>query len=237
MIVDFPIHMLRPEDPSVAFDYMTRPDQDATNGMGRTIALTGARLKVTLAAIPVYGLDLARQFRQQLALIEGRTNLVRFRLPDVYGLDGHFALPTKGLREAWSIGLPVESGGAYHAPGDDASRPTLKGTIASAAALNSRMLYLGQTPPAGIVGSFVSIEEFCYTVRGFWPGDSNRISISPVLRRAIAASTIIEYAPRFVGRLVTGSPGYEAMSKGRIGRHTLEFVEDTTRARAPYVVE
>lgn len=230
MIVDWPIEHLPPAHPWIAPDYLTRPDQEATNGMARSIGQTGTRFKVTLEGIPVFDTATMRMFRSLLGEIEGRTNLVRFRLPDLYGLDGPFSLETKALRAQYPNGVPFSTG-AFFLTGVGFKVSDRKGKISEAAALNARELMLDSVP-AGIGGCYVSIEDLCYTVTRRLEGDSVRIS--PVLRRAVEADTVIDYAPRFVGRLVTDSPGYVALKNGRMGRHTLEFVEDLTRARAPY---
>lgn len=235
MIVDLPIHVLAPADVAVAPDYMTRPDQDATNGMSRTVGLTGARFKITLIDIPVLDVSKARMMRSLFGRIKGKTNLVRFKIPDRYGIDGPFADNTQAIRDLYPIGVPFSTG-AYFSTGVGFSVATLKQKIGTAAALNEPTLYLDGPGPVGLGGCYVSIEEFCYTVNGSWSED-NRIEISPGLRRAIAVDTEINYSPTFVGRMVTDSPGYEALRNGRFGSHTLEFIEDLTRARLPYAIE
>ncbi|NGO50422.1 hypothetical protein [Allomesorhizobium camelthorni] len=232
MIVDWPIHALPPGDVAIATDYLNRPDQEATNGMARTIGQSGARFRVSLIDLPVYDAATVRTLRALLGLAEGRTNLIRFRLPDLYGIDGPFSQATADLHAQYPDGVPFSTGVLF-STGVGFKVADLKGTIGVAAALNARELYLGEAAPQELGGSYVSIQDFCYTVTGSWSED-NRIKISPVLRRAITAGTLIQYAPRFVGRMVTDSPGYEALKQGMFGLHTVEFVEDLTRARLPY---
>jgi hypothetical protein len=228
-IIDWPLKVLAPRNAAVAPFYMTRPDQDATNGMSRTVGLTGTKFKVTLVEIPVMTTPKMRAIRAMLGLSEGNRNLVRFHLPDFYGLDGPFAFETAALRASYPLGVPFEEEGLFEG-GVGFEVPLRTSALTQAAALNARELFLSEAVPIE-GGVWVSIEEACYTITGSFeagPG-VNRVTISPGLRRGVAAGVEMSLAPVFVGRCVTASPGYEALADGRFGLHTLEFVEDLTR--------
>lgn len=228
-MLEFPHQVLRPANSvSVALGYSTRPGQEATNGMRRSVGLTSAQWRMKFPVM-VHDEQTARAMRGFLWNMEADTSLVRIALPDVYGIDGPFALATLATRQAYPAGIPFASDVLF-STGVGHAVPTLEATFAADAAENDREIYViaEQELPGGCA---ISIDEFCYGIAGSWMEDdgSNRLRLSPPLRKAASAGDTISLAPLFVGYCVTDTPGYEAMTAGRYGTHELEFVEDLTR--------
>lgn len=226
--LEFPVNVLVPMDASVAPAYDTRPGQQATNGMRRSVGLTGAQWKMKFD-VAVYDEQTVRAARALFFNLEGDSQLIRIKVPDRYGIDGPFAYATQTSRDAYPKGIPFATD-AMFSTGIGHAIPTLETTFAKAASLNDREIYVAADPelPAGCA---ISIDEFCYGIAGSWAEDdgSNRLKISPPLRKAAAAGDAISLAPLFVGYCITEVPGYETLRVGKFGTHTLEFVEDLTR--------
>ncbi|MGN6142245.1 MAG: hypothetical protein ACTHOP_01505 [Mesorhizobium sp.] len=226
--LDFPVNAIPITDVSLGIGYSTRPGQQATNGMRRSLGMSGAQFKMQFT-VHVHDEQTVRAIRGFLWNMEADSALVRIRTPDLYGIDGPFAEATKPNRQAYPLGIPFARD-AMFSTGVGHAVPTLEATFQSAAALNDREIYVTaeQELPGGCA---ISIDEFCHGIAGSWMDDDgrNRVKISPVLRKAAAAGSVISLAPVFVGFCVTDNPGYEALHAGRYGEHELEFVEDLTR--------
>lgn len=226
-IIEFPVTAVPIIDPSVAIVYNTRPPQEATNGMQRSRGMSGARWKMQFT-VAVNTEQQARTMRGFFFNMEADSQLVRIRMPDVYGIDGPFAAATRENRMAYPFGIPFATDVMF-STGVGYAIPTLDTYFDRAAALNDREIYVRSEDeiPGGCA---ISIDEFCYGVAGSWIEDGQqRLKISPVLRKHAATSAVISLAPVFVGTCITQNPGYDALSHGRFGSHTLEFVEDLTR--------
>jgi hypothetical protein len=228
-ITDFPLDVLTPIDGvSLAMAYDTRPGQEATNGMGRSPGLTGGRHKMKFQFM-VHDEAAARTARALFWNMEGDSGLIRIRTPDLYGIDGPFAISTKAIRQAYPNGVPFASDVMF-STGVGFRVPTLEAKFSEAAALNAREIYVTaeEELPAGCA---ISIDEFCYGIAGSWTDDDgrNRVRLSPPLRKAAGADDIIALAPTFVGFCLTDTPGYEALTAGMYGTHELEFIEDLAR--------
>lgn len=232
MIVDLPIHLFAPAEPSVTPEYLSRPDQEATNGFARSMGMAGARFLVTLGSVPVFGTERIRSMRALLARIEGRSRLVRFCLPDLHGLDGPFSQRVRTLSKTLPSDLLPADAVLMPAPWDV---PPLTAVISDAAARLDRDVYLAATAPFD-AGVWVSIEELCYTVTDCVAASGGRakVTLSPPLRRAVTPGALFSFRPVFVGRLVTDMPGREALRQGRGGYHSFDFIEDLTRAASAY---
>jgi hypothetical protein len=228
LTLDYPILALPPTDVSLAAGYASRPGQQATNGMQRSVGIASGQFRLTMT-VNVYNEQRVRAARAFFWNMEADTQLVRIRLPDLYGLDGPFAQASAASRKANVKGIPFASE-AMFAAGIGHAVPTLETTFARAAVLNDREIYVNADAelPAGCA---ISIDEFCHGIAGSWTEEdgSNRIRLSPVLRKAAAIDDVVSLAPVFVGFCVTESPGYEAMALGQYGTHTIEFVEDLAR--------
>ncbi|RWX78257.1 hypothetical protein EPK99_06385 [Neorhizobium lilium] len=227
VLLDFPITSVMITNPSLALVYNSRPGQEATNGMRRSVGVSGAQFKLSFT-VPVFDQRTERTVRGFLWNMEADTALVRIRMPDVYGIDGPFAADTKSFRDANRTGIPFATGAMY-ATGVGHAIPTLETQFLAPAENASREIYVTSTDeiPGGCA---ISIEEFCYGVAGSWIEDGQqRLRLSPVLRKPASAGDTISLAPVFVGFCVTDTPGYEALTAGRYGEHTLEFMEDLTR--------
>ncbi|MER9768867.1 hypothetical protein NKJ09_22705 [Mesorhizobium sp. M0189] len=228
VMLDFPISVLPPMDPSLAISYNTRPGREATNGMRRSMGMSGAQWKMKFSFL-VHDTATVRAARAFFWNMDADSSLVRIRLPDLYGIDGPFSLATRAARQAYPLGIPFATDALY-ATGVGHEYPTLEATFAANADLDAREIYVTaeQELPAGCA---ISINEFCYGIGGSWTEDdgSNRIRLSPILRQACAIGDVISLAPVFVGTCQTDSPGYETLRAGVYGTHELEFVEDLTR--------
>jgi hypothetical protein len=228
MIVDFPLCALPPNSVSLAQDFNTRPGHETTNGMRRSLGMSGAQFRLSLGGIVLNSVQRIRAMRGYLANMEADSALVRIRLPDIYGLDGPWSIATKASRKANPLGVPFATDALY-GTGVGHAVPTLETTAIEAAAVNSREIIV-DLPDDTIGGCAVSIDEFCYMIAGSWvEGGVNRLRLSPVLRKPIAAGAVIALAPVFVGFCVTDKPGYEPMRRAKDGTVSLEFVEDLTR--------
>ena len=228
LYAEFPVRVLTPANVSLALDYNTRPGHEATNGMRRSLGLSGAQWRMRFD-VPVVDEEDVRAFRGFLFNLEADSNLVRIRMVDLYGIDGPFTRTGVANRHLYANGIPFATD-ALHATGVGHAVPTLDATFAAAAALNDREIYATvDTELPG--GCAISIDGFCYGIAGSWTESdgSNRLKLSPPLRKAAAAGALISLAPVFIGSCVTDTPGFEALSKGIYGVHTLEFVEDLTR--------
>jgi hypothetical protein len=227
MIVDFPVNVLVPMDASVATVHNTRPGQQATNGMRRSLGMSGAAFKMKFNFM-VHDEATVRAARGFFWNMEGDSQLVRIRMPDRYGLDGPFANATEATRALYPKGIPFATDALY-ATGVGHAVPTLETTVVEAAALNSREIKVTLLNDT-IGGCAISIDEFCYGIAGSWVEDGvNRLRLSPVLRKPISAGDVISMAPVFVGFCVSDTPGYDSMRAGHYGTHEIEFVEDLTR--------
>lgn len=225
---EFPVQVLTPSNVSLAPAYNTRPGQQATNGMRRATGLSGVQWRMRFDVTVVDEQDV-RAMRGFLFNLEGDRNLVRIRMVDLYGIDGPFTALGRFNRHAYRDGIPFATDALY-ATGVGHAVPTLEASFASAAALNDREIYATvQSELPG--GCAISIDEYCYGIAGSWTEDdgSNRLKLSPPLRKAASAGDTISLAPIFIGSCVTDTPGFEALTKGIYGVHTLEFVEDLTR--------
>jgi hypothetical protein len=226
--LDYPMLALPPTDVSLAIFYGSRPGQQATNGMQRSVGISSGQFKLTMT-VNAYNEQRVRAARAFFWNMEADTQLVRIRTPDLYGIDGPFSLATAATRKANPKGIPFATD-AMFSTGVGHAVPTLEATFARAAAVGDREIYIDADSelPGGCA---ISIDEFCYGIAGSWTDDdgSNRIKLSPVLRKAAAEGDAISLAPVFIGFCSTESPGYEAMTLGQYGTHTLEFVEDLTR--------
>ncbi|MCF6112005.1 hypothetical protein [Mesorhizobium muleiense] len=210
-------------------EYNTRPGQQATNGMRRSVGMSGAQFRLTLKDIYINSVAKARTMRGLLANMEGDSQLVRIRLPDMYGIDGPWSIATKAARQASPLGIPFATDALY-ATGVGHAVPTLEAALFADAARDDREIYVDSESelPGGCA---ISINEFCYMIAGSWAKEdgSNRLKLSPVLRQAASEGDIISLAPVFVGHCTTAIPGSEEMDLGKRGAITLEFVEDLTR--------
>lgn len=228
-IIDYPLSVLVPTSVAFAPDYNTRPGHQATNGMFRSLGMSGSQFRLMLSDIPVRGnTEKARALRALVAAMESDRKLVRIRLPDLYGIDGPLSVATTAVRNAYRDGIPFATDALY-ATGVGHAVPTLEARFAAAAPINSRDIYVAADAelPAGCA---ISIDEFCYEISGSWTeSGGNRIRISPPLRTDKSRGDILSLAPVFVGYCVTDRPGYELMRGGRSGTFSLEFVEDLTR--------
>lgn len=225
--VDFPLTALRIRDPAIAPFVSSQPGQQATNGMQRSVGVTGVRFKLSFDVF-VYDRDSVRTMRAFLAQMEGDTRLVRLQMPDLYAMDGPMALDTVASREAWPLGIPFATDVLFDTDVGHAV-PTLDAFLAADASLNDRNIYATDAVELS-AGCAVSINDFCYTIAGVWPDPlGQKLRISPVLRKAASAGDAISLAPVFVGHCITDTPGYEKLSMGIYGTHTLEFIEDLTR--------
>lgn len=229
-IIDYPLSVLVPTSVGFAPDYNSRPGHQATNGMFRSLGMSGSQFRLMLSDIPVRGnIDKARTLRALVASMESDRNLVRIKLPDLYGLDGPWSIATVSGRKSYKNGVPFATDALY-STGVGHAVPTLEARFSAAAGINSRDVYVTapEELPAGCV---ISIDEFCYLISGSWTDidGRNRLRLSPPLRTAKAAGAVISLAPIFVGYCVTDRPGYEQMRGGRSGTFSLEFVEDLTR--------
>lgn len=226
-VVDFPMTAVPIIDPALALTYNSRPGQQATNGMRRSVGMSGAQWRMQFD-VHVHDEQTVRAIRGFLWNMEADTALVRIRTPDLYGLDGPFADATRSVRQANLLGIPFATDALY-ATGVGHAVPTLETTAVEAADLNSREIKVALLDDT-IGGCSISIDEFCYGIAGSWVENGvNRLRLSPVLRKPIAAGAVISLAPIFVGFCVTDNPGYEALTAGIYSTHTLEFVEDLTR--------
>lgn len=229
VMLDFPVKAVPITEPSIAPVYNSRPGQEATNGMRRSGGMSGAQWKLRFT-VAVNTEQQARTMRGFFFNMEADTQLVRIRMPDVYGIDGPFAAATRAVRLANPIGIPFATDAMYET-GVGHAVPTLETYFEDAALLNSREIYVtsDEEIPGGCA---ISIDDFCYGIAGSWiEAGQQRLKLSPVLRKPAAAGDMISLAPIFVGTCVTENPGYDALSHGRFGSHTLEFVEDLTRLR------
>lgn len=226
--LDFPVNAVPITDVALAAGYNTRPGQQATNGMQRSVGISSGQFKLQFT-VHVHDEQTVRAIRGFLWNMEADSALVRIRTPDLYGIDGPFADATKASRSANPLGIPFATD-AMFSTGVGHAVPTLEATFAKAAAVGDREIYVDADSelPGGCA---ISIDEFCYGIAGSWTEDdgSNRLRISPVLRKASAVDDVVNLAPIFVGFCTTDNPGYEALHAGRYGDHTLEFVEDLTR--------
>lgn len=225
---EFPVHVLTPSNVSLAPTYNTRPGQEATNGMRRSTGLSGAQWRMRFDVAVVDQEDV-RAMRGFLFNLEGDSSLVRIRMVDLYGIDGPFTPAGIASRLLHPDGIPFATDALY-ATGAGHAVPTLEATFAVAAALNAREIHA--TVDAELPGGCaISIDGFCYGIAGSWTESdgSNRLKLSPPLRKAAAAGDTISLAPVFIGSCVTDAPGYEALTRGIYGVHMLEFVEDLTR--------
>lgn len=228
VMLDYPMQVLAPSDVSLAIGYNSRPGQQATNGMQRSVGISSGQFRLTMT-VNIYNEQRAKAARGFFWNMEADTQLVRIRLPDLYGIDGPFSLATAATRKANPKGIPFATDAMFSA-GVGHAIPTLEATFARAASTGDREIYLTaeQELPGGCA---ISIDEFCHGIAGSWTEDdgSNRIKLSPVLRKAASVGDVVSLAPIFIGFCATENPGYETMSLGQYGTHTLEFVEDLTR--------
>lgn len=226
-IIEFPVTAVPIVDPFIAPAYNTRPRQEATNGMQRSRGMSGAQWKMQFT-VSVTNEQQARTMRAFFFNMEADSQLVRIRMPDVYGIDGPFAAATRSVRAAHPLGIPFATDVMFSTDVGYAV-PTLDTSFRRQAAVNDRIIHVRETNeiPGGCA---ISIDDFCYGVAGSWiEGGQQRLKISPVLRKPAAANAMISLAPIFVGTCITQNAGYDALSHGRFGSHTLEFVEDLTR--------
>ncbi|TWG90314.1 hypothetical protein L598_000700000700 [Mesorhizobium sp. J18] len=226
-MVDFPVKAVPITDVSLAIGYNTRPGHEATNGMRRSIGVSGAQFRLRFT-VHVHSNHAVRAVRGFVWNMEADSALVRIRIPDLYGIDGPFALATKAHRDQYPQGIPFATDALY-ATGIGHAYPTLETTVTEPADLNAREIKVALLDET-IGGCAISIDEFCYGIAGSWvEGDTNRLRLSPTLRKPIASGATVSLAPIFVGFCITDNPGYEALHAGMYGDHTLEFVEDLTR--------
>lgn len=228
VLLDFPVNSLKIRNPSVALIHNTQGSQEATNGMRRSLGMSGAQWRMRFDVL-VHDEASVRTIRAFLFNMEGNSQLVRIAMPDRYAIDGPFALATEASRRAYPDGIPFATDVTYET-GVGHAVPTLDAVLVASAALNDREIFVSAADelPAGCA---ISINEFCYGVAGSWTDADgrNRIKLSPVLRQDLAVGQVVSLAPLFVGSCVTDSPGYEALVQGYYGEHSLEFVEDLTR--------
>lgn len=225
--IDFPVKSVPILDPAIAPAYSTRPGHEATNSMRRSVGMSGAQFRLSFK-VAVLTEQTARTMRGFFYNMEADSQLVRIRMPDVYGIDGPYAAATRPNRMANPLGIPFATDAMY-ATGVGHAVPTLETYFSAPAALNDREIYASDSAeiPGGCA---ISIDEFCYGIAGSWiEGGQQRLKLSPVLRKPASAGDTISLAPVFVGFCVTDSPGFDALSHGRYGEHALEFVEDLTR--------
>lgn len=229
VLLDFPLKTLRPGSIALFPDYNTRPGHEATNGMRRSLGMSGSQFRLVLGDIVMHNrVDRIRTLRALIANLESDRCLIRIRIPDLHGIDGPWSVATKAGRLANPDGIPFATDVMY-ATGVGHAVPTLEAYFAASATMGETDVYLsGVTDlPAGCA---ISIDEFCYMIAGSWTEDGlNRIKLSPPLRKAAGAGDVVSLAPIFVGHCVTSAPGYEALRFGKFGSHSLEFVEDLTR--------
>lgn len=226
--LDYPVATLPPMDAAAVLAHNTRPGQQATNGMRRSLGMSGAQFRLKFNFL-VHDEATARAARGFFWNMEGDSQLVRIRMPDRYGIDGPFANATEASRLAYPLGIPFATD-AMFSTGVGHQVPTLEATFQSGGALNDREIYVTaeQVLPGGCA---ISIDEFCYGIAGSWTDDDgrNRVKLSPPLRKTANAGDVISLAPVFVGFCISGTPGYDSMRVGLYGTHEIEFVEDLTR--------
>jgi hypothetical protein len=224
--IDFPLCALPPNTVTLAQDFNTRPGHEATNGMRRSVGYSGAQFRLSLGGIVLNDMQRNRAMRGFLANMEADSQLVRIRIPDLYGLDGPWSMATKATRNAYTQGIPFATNALY-ATGVGHAVPTLETTVVEAAdGREIKVALLDET----IGGCAISIDEFCYEIAGSWVEDGvNRLRLSPPLRKPVEAGDVISLAPVFVGFCVTDKPGYEPLRRAKDGTVSLEFVEDLTR--------
>lgn len=229
VLLEYPLRVLTPSNVGVVPLYRNRSAHDATNGMRRSLGFSGAAFKLVMDGIRIsHDLDKVRTLRALIANLEGDRNLIRIRIPDLYGLDGPWAMATKAARKAWPDGVPFASDAMY-ATGVGHAVPTLEvATISSVMATENEIFVASsQELPAGVV---ISIDEFCYMIAGSWFEDGiNRLKLSPGLRKDAPAGTVVSLAPVFVGVCTTDVPGDGVLRNAKHGTFTLEFEEDLTR--------
>lgn len=226
--LDFPVRSLKIRNPAVAPTYSTLGNHEATNGMRRSLGMSGAQWRIRFDVL-VHDEASVRTMRAFLFQMEADSRLVRIAMPDRYGIDGPFAIATEAGRNTYPDGIPFATDVMY-ATGVGHAVPTLEATLLADAAATSREIFVaadGELP----AGCAISINEYCYGIAGSWtdPDGRNRIRVSPVLRQDLVAGQMISLAPVFVGHCLTENPGYEALAYGYYGEHSLEFVEDLTR--------
>ena len=228
IITDWPMRVLTPRNVSIWPEYMTRPGQQATNGMRRSGGVTAAGYRLRLIDIPVFDEEKFRTLTAMIALMEGDANLIRINLPDLYGIDGPYALATKARRQEYPNGVPFASDVLFSG-GAGFAVSKITGEFAAAAALGAREIHVTAEDevPGGVA---ISIDDFCYTVTGSWTeAGLNRVRISPPLRKAAAQGDVIDFAPVFVGHCTTPGAGSESRQYGEYGFYSFDFVEDLTR--------
>lgn len=226
--LDFPVSSLKIRDPSVAPVYNTRGNHEATNGMRRSLGMSGAQWRMRFSVL-VHDEASVRTLRAFLFQMEGDSRLVRIAMPDRYGMDGPFSEATRTVRLAHPNGIPFATDALY-ATGVGHAVPTLEATLLADAAESAREIFVDAEAelPAGCA---ISINDFCYGIAGSWTDADgrNRVRLSPVLRQALSAGQMISLAPVFVGHCVTDGVGYEQLDFGYYGTFSFEFVEDLTR--------
>lgn len=226
-IIDFPSQSVIIQNPAVAPTYNTRPGHEATNGMRRSLGMSGAQWRMKFDVL-VHDEASVRAMRGFFFQMEADSRLVRIALPDRYTIDGPYASASEAARMQYPDGIPFATGAMY-ATGVGHAVPTREAKFRVAAALNQRTIDVTAESelPAGCA---VSIDGFCYGIAGVWmEGGRQSLRLSPPLRRAAPADLVISLAPVFVGFCITDNPGYEALVAGYYGTHSLEFVEDLTR--------
>lgn len=226
--VDFPVNVLKLRQPSFTIGHNSRPGQQATNGMRRSVGISGSAMRLSFTVF-IDSVDAARAFRGFILQMEADTRLVRIALPDPYGIDGPFALETAAARAAWPDGVPFANE-EFYSSGYGHAVPTKTTELNRSAALNQREIVVTQTAPMP-AGVYISIEDFVYGVAGTWPsaGEGQRVRLSPPLRKATPIGTVVDLAPTFIGFCTTELPGSEALELGLWGEHSLSFTEDLTR--------
>jgi hypothetical protein len=227
-LIDFPVTVLKLRSPAFTLAHATRPGQQATNGMRRSLGISGTAMRLSFTVF-IGDVNDARAFRAFIMQMEADTQLVRIPLPDPYAIDGPFALATGAVRAEWPLGVPFETG-AFYETGVGHAVPTLQAELSRAGGHHDRFIYVTATEdiPAGV---YVSIDGFIYGIAGAWPSEGlgQKLRLSPVLRKAAAAGTVVDLAPVFVGFCTTELPGSEALDMGEWGEYSLSFTEDQTR--------
>lgn len=226
--VDFPVQTLKLRAPSFTIGHNSRPGQQATNGMRRSVGISGSAMRLSFTVF-IDSVDAARAFRGFIMQMEADTRLVRIALPDPYGLDGPFALETASARAAWPDGVPYGND-EPHSSGYGHAVPTRTTQMTRSADVNDREIYIERVA-AVQAGVYISIDDFIYGVAGAWSAGlgEQRLRLSPVLRKAEPYATVVDLAPTFIGFCTTELPGSEALEMGLWGEHSLSFTEDLTR--------
>ncbi|MDX5592583.1 hypothetical protein [Pseudovibrio sp. SPO723] len=210
--------------------FQTTDRAEATNGFSRSLGYVAASWRLKLENIPQYTSDQVRKLRKIVGYMGGDTQLVRIRLPDLYGAGGRLTQEKYDIdqrRKQYPKGEPFSDGTFFDDGYGFAIESDYTQFLEQDSGLNDQRLYVsGLTLPEGV---YVSIDDFMYTVVD--TSTPGQIDIRPPLRKAATAGTAIESEPVFIGYCITSNPGAYSLNSAGNGRVTLEFQEDLRRLR------